>query len=64
MKFDNKTLIIIIVGVAAMYSLHIGEMNVAAVCVGGLIGYLSKDLKEVSQEVIDNINSTLEKEEG
>ena len=48
-NFNNRTLIILIVGIAAVYALGLNEMNVASVCVAGLIGYLSKDNKSVPE---------------
>lgn len=55
MQFDNKTLIITIVGLATIFALAVHETNLASVGIGGLVGYLSKDIKNVTDEHIIQI---------
>ncbi len=40
----NKFLIIFFVGIATIYSIYSNQENLASVCIGGLVGYLSKDI--------------------
>ncbi|MGI6564927.1 hypothetical protein [Methanosphaera sp.] len=73
----NKFAIIIIVGIFAITGLFVGEQNLTSVCIGGLIGYLSKEYTENSEynegndenihdkisENIDNINEKISSKE-
>lgn len=49
-EFDNKTLIILIVGIISVLGLLYNQIDIANFGVGGLVGYLTKD---VSEKVID-----------
>lgn len=40
-----KLIIILIVGCAAILSIYLEMSDIPALCLGGLIGYLSKDLQ-------------------
>lgn len=57
MEFDNKTLIILIVGVCAILGLLNGSTDISNFALGGLVGYLTKDM---SDKVIDYIQSNPE----
>lgn len=52
----NKFAIIIIVGIFAIAGLFIGEQNLTSVCIGGLIGYLSKECTSTDSENSENLN--------
>lgn len=52
----NKFAIIIIVGIFAIAGLFIGEQNLTSVCIGGLIGYLSKEYTGTDSENSENLN--------
>lgn len=49
-EFDNKTLIILIVGIISVLGLIYNQTDIANFGLGGLVGYLTKD---VSEKVID-----------
>ena len=53
-EFDNKTLIIIIVGICAVLGLFKGQTDISNFALGGLVGYLTKDM---SDKVIDYIQT-------
>ena len=62
----NKLLIICFVGVCAITSLFLNMENVCSVCIGGLVGYLSKDItlsELTSTNDTDAQNSTLQNKE-
>ncbi len=44
-ELDN-TLVILILGVIAIYSLYLGYKDIALTTSGGLIGYLTKTVKD------------------
>lgn len=55
MEFNNKTILIIIIGIGGLFSLYLHQENIASAIFGGLVGYLSKD---IPKEVYDRINTS------
>lgn len=70
----NKLAIIIIVGIGAISGIFLNQENITSVCIGGLVGYLSKDytttntsstvedIENIIKESVSQINETINKE--
>ncbi|MGL6298668.1 MAG: hypothetical protein ACRC1M_05805 [Methanobacteriaceae archaeon] len=50
MNFNNKTIIIGIVGIAGIIGLYMNIPDIPALCLGGLLGYLTKDIQAENKE--------------
>lgn len=61
--FDNKTLIILIVGICAVIGLLNGQSDISNFALGGLVGYLTKDMSDKVIDYIQNSPDCPKKEE-
>lgn len=48
----NKFAIIVLVGIAAISGIIFNQQNIASVCIGGLVGYLSKDYTSTVSDIL------------